>query len=334
MATEPKIEPLPVLPAGQVEPEPTNTGWLVDGLWSRQGVGLIGGAPKCCKTWLALDLAVSVASATPALGHFSVRDPGPVLYYGAEDAPAQLRSRIAAIAGSRGLDLQGLDLGLVLAASLRLDTERDRSRLAATVAHHRPRLLVLDPLVRLHRIDENSAGDIAALLGELRLLQREFALAVLLVHHLRKRGGPVDGQALRGSSDLHAWGDSNLFLRRREQKLLLTAEHRAAPAPPSCALELACEPAPHLRVLETDNAPEQPTAELADRILAALAQAARPLGRDDLRLVLRTRNATLGDALARLRAANRIERHDGGFVLQKHPIPIPAPRQQRERNPE
>src|SRR5439155_17634109 len=44
------------------------------------------------------------------------------------------------------------------------------------------------------------------------------------------------GNGLRGSGDLHAWGDSNLFLRRRQQQLVLTAEHRTAPAPPPYAL--------------------------------------------------------------------------------------------------
>src|SRR5207302_6179449 len=40
----------------------------------------------------------------------------------------------------------------------------------ATPLLHRPVLLILDPLVRLHAIDENAAGEIAALLGYLRLL--------------------------------------------------------------------------------------------------------------------------------------------------------------------
>ncbi len=323
-----------MLPAAQIVPEPATAGWLVEGLWTRCGVGLIGGAPKCCKTWLALDLAVSVASGTPALGRFSVRDPGPVLFYGAEDGPAQLRARIGAIADSRDIDIEDLDLGLVLPHSLRLDTERDRARLTATLDRHRPRLLVLDPLVRLHRLDENSAGDVSALLAELRLLQRSYQLALVLVHHLRKQGGPADGQALRGSSDLHAWGDSNLFLRRRERHLLLTAEHRSAPPPLPCALELATEPAPHLRVVETEDAPHEPTAELAARIIASLASADHPLDREALRQTLRTRNITLGDALARLRADGRIERLDGGFVLRHPGVPVPTPRQQPERNPE
>jgi hypothetical protein len=312
-----RAELLPVRPAAAIEAEPQHSGWLIEGLWTRQGVGLIGGAPKCCKTWLALDLAVSVASGTPALGRFSVRERGPVLFYGAEDQAVHLRLRIEAIAAARGLGLIGLELGLILCPSLRLDQERDRARLAATLAHHRPRLLILDPLVRLHRIDENSANEMAALLAELRVLQRRYQLALVLVHHLRKQSGPADGQALRGSGDLHAWGDSNLFLRRRQQQLVLTAEHRTAPAPPPYVLDLAAGETPHLRVLDPETDIPEPTAELADRILAALARADGPLSRDALRHTLGIRNATLGEILARLRAERRIERQDGGFVLDR-----------------
>jgi hypothetical protein len=317
VVNEPAAEPLPVQPAAAVDVEPTSARWLIEGLWTRHGVGLIGGAPKCGKTWLALDLAVSVASGTPALGRFSVGERGPVLFYGAEDAAPQLRARIEAIATARGLGLIGLDLGLILCPSLRLDWERDRVRLAATLAQHRPRLLVLDPLVRLHRIDENSATEMAALLAELRLLQRRFELALVLVHHLRKQSGPADGQALRGSSDLHAWGDSNLFLRRRDRRLLLTAEHRSAPTPPPYALELGGEPTLHLRVLDPEPAdPAAPSAALADRILVTLAAASQPLSREALRHALGIRNATLGELLARLRAEQRIARGQDGFVLQ------------------
>ena len=276
---------------------------------------------------------MSVASGTAALGRFTVTDPGRVLFYGAEDGPAQLRARIEGIAAARDLALEDLDLCFILAPSLRLDTPRDRDRLVATIEHHRPRLLVLDPLVRLHRIDENSAADISALLAELRVLQRRYDLALVLVHHLRKNGGASNGQALRGSGDLHAWGDSNLFLRRRERHLLLTAEHRSAPAPPPCTLELACDPAPHLRTLDDPGQdPELP--DLVERILVALAVSTQPQSREALRSALRTRNASLGEALVQLRAQGHIERRDGGFALhQATPIPVPVPKGgERERN--
>ena len=311
-----RVERLRVVAAGDILAEPGRTGWLVEGLWAAQGVGVIGGAPKSCKTWLALDLAVSVASSTPALGRFAVVQPGPVLLYAAEDAPAHVQQRLHGVASARGLDL-------------RLDTTRDRVRLRKTLDEERPRLLILDPLVRLHQADENSAAEMSSLLGELRALQRQYELGVLLVHHLRKNAPRAsDGQALRGSGDLHAWGDSNLYLRRRDPSLRLTIEHRSAPAPEPCSLALALEPAPHLRVVDPGALEHSVnTTDLAQRVIATLAAADKPLSRDALRDLLQTRNATLGETLARLRAECRIVRAENGFALRrdsKTSIPVSA----------
>jgi hypothetical protein len=80
-------------------------------------------------------------------------------------------------------------------------------RLRESVAKVAPRLLVLDPFVRLNRIDENAAGQVSALLGYLRELQREHDDAVLVVHHARKNGSAGQpGRSLRGSGDLCALG--------------------------------------------------------------------------------------------------------------------------------
>jgi RecA-family ATPase len=84
----PQPEPaLPIVQAAALEEHDTDDAWLVEQLWSRSGVGIVGGAPKCCKSWLGLELAVAVASATPCLGRFNVQAPGPVLVYLAEDSP-------------------------------------------------------------------------------------------------------------------------------------------------------------------------------------------------------------------------------------------------------
>lgn len=302
--------------------------WLIDGLWAAQAVGLIGGAPKCCKTWLALDLAVSVASATDALGRFPVLDPGGVLLYAAEDSLARLRERFEAICAARRIRLDQLDLHLITADSLRLDTRLDLERLDVTIERIGPRMLVLDPLVRLHRCDENSAAEMAALLGELRSLQRAHGLAIVLVHHLRKSGsGGQPGQALRGSGDLHAWGDSNLYLRRRDHTLRLIVEHRSAPSPEPFDLELAQEPACHLRLVRQQDGPDPRAASaLAERIVDILAQSQQPLSRQALRSELKVRNVSLGQALVRLRDEGRIERCEGGFRKQSaQPQAVPVP---------
>jgi len=53
---------------------------------------------------------------------------------------------------------------------LRLDRGPDRTRLSETAKRLRPRLFLLNPLVRLHGIDENHAGEGAELLAYFRSL--------------------------------------------------------------------------------------------------------------------------------------------------------------------
>lgn len=319
--------PLPVLRAADLPSALAHRKWLIEGLWATEGVGVIGGTPKSCKTWLALELAVAVASGADALGYFPVVTPGPVLVYAAEDAPAEIHERLLAITSARGLALGNLDLFLLTVPTLRLDCALDRARLAATLDRLQPRLLLLDPLVRLHRADENSAADMAALLGELRALQRRYKLAIMLVHHLRKNAASTPGgQALRGSGDLHAWGDSNLYLRRRDCELALSVEHRSAHAIDPVRLELQDNPSPHLHIIDPGElADPRVTEQIAERILALLAQ--HPvLTRDQMRNEIRVRNTTLGQALVQLRENNLIERSAEGFRLRPTPpVPVPPP---------
>src|SRR5690606_11151764 len=203
---------LPVRLAAQLEAWPATRRFLIDELWGEQAVGIVGGEPKCCKSFLALDLAVAVASGRPCLRRYAVHRPGPVLLFAAEDALHVVRERLDGIATAASTCLDALPIHVITAPVVRLDVERDRTALRDTVASLRPRLLVLDPFVRLHRVNENSSDEVAPLLASLRELQRRYDVAVLLVHHARKGGHARPGQALRGSSELHAWGDSNLYL--------------------------------------------------------------------------------------------------------------------------
>lgn len=311
---------LPVVRADELAPRPAAARWLVRDLWLRAAVGIIGGQPKCGKTWLGLELAVSVAAAAPCLGCYAVDDPGPALVYLAEDAAADVRDRVDSICRRRNVAIEHLDLFVITVPALRLDTQSDRARLAATVAELRPRLLLLDPLVRLHRLDENSASEISGLLAFLRELQRRFDLAVVLVHHAGKRDRARPGQSLRGSSDLHSWTDSAAYLRREGEALTLQLEHRSAPSPPAVRLRLDAadlgssseESLPTgLRVVggaSTGNTAARPQPPLAGRILAALQHAPTPLGRDQLRAQLRIRNERLGQELQALENKGLIHR--------------------------
>ena len=274
---------LPVEPAWRLKERSEEHRWLVAGLWAEQAVGIVGGEPKCCKSFLALDIAVAVAAGVPCLRRFGVPRSGRVLLFAAEDALHIVRRRLDGICDAAGVALADLDILVITAPTVRLDMDADRRSLAETVARLKPRLLILDPFVRLHRIDENASGEVAPLLAFLRELQRRHGVAVLVVHHARKGAGGVRaGQALRGSSEFHAWGDSNLYLRRDGdgEQLSLTVEHRAAPPLGPMAVALA-QRGPAL-ALEVVDRPEPAPASAApspldDRIVAALAEANAPM---------------------------------------------------------
>lgn len=315
----PPVELLPTRPVHALDPPPTSTPWLVRELWGAAAVGVIGGPPKSCKSWLGLDLAVSVASRTPCLGHFEVDIPGPALVYLAEDAPHDVKGRVAQLCAHRGLALAELDLHVITAPALRLDRTPDQRALDATLAALRPRLLLLDPLIRLHTLDENSAAEISTLLGFLRELNRRYQLAIVLVHHLAKRAHRDPAQALRGSGDIHAWYDSACYLVRHDPHLRLSVQHRAAPAPDPLLLSLAGGNGQPLH-LQIEGQPA-PTLPLADAVREQLRLAGQPLSRAALRERLRVNNARLGDALARLEQAALVRRAPAGWTLPAEPDP-------------
>lgn len=310
--------PLEVLRAADIALSPEGARWLVRDVWARAAVGIVGGAPKCCKSWLGLDLAISVASGTPCLDRFEVEHKGPALVYLAEDALPTVRARIEALCRHRGLDIATLDLHVIAAPVLRLDLEVDQQRLRDALSELNPHILVLDPLVRLHRLDENSASDISRLLGFLRELQRAFDLAVVLVHHASKKHRAQPGQTLRGSSDLHAFGDSNAYLARDGDRLVLTLEHRAAKPPEPLTLQLVSRDdgsETHLAV--AGGAPARTAdsggAPLAAQVVEALRTSTTPLNRATLRAQLKVNNQRLGLALVELEGRRAIERMPDGW---------------------
>lgn len=315
--------PFAVAPVADLDVLQDDDRWLIDGLWAQSAIGVLGGPPKCFKTFLGLEMAVAVATGTDALGHFSVHQQGPALVFLAEDSLPQVRARVEALCRGRGLDLRDVPLHVITEPSLRLDLEHDLRRLASTVRAMKPRLLILDPLVRLHRLDENSASEISGLLSGVRDLQRRLDVAIVLTHHASKKARAHPGQALRGSGDLHALGDSNLYVARQRQGILLTIEQRAARSPDPMWMDLITDDelgTASLRVRALDQGSPDPgaaTTSIDDAVLAALTRATGPVGRGDLRKQVGVANHRLGEALERLARKGQITRESKGIVLRR-----------------
>jgi len=320
------VNPLPVQCASQLECHGPQIQWLVEQLWTEQAVGILGGEPKCCKSFLSLDVAVSVASGAPCLRQFPVRRSGPVLLFPAEDSLAVVRQRLEGIAAAAQVPFASLPVQVITASSLRLDTATDRERLAHTVQQQRPVLLILDPLIRLHRLDENDATQIATLLSYLRELQRKFQLAVMLVHHARKDShSSRPGQALRGSSELHGWGDSNLYLRRKGSQLNLSTEHRAAPSRDHIPLQLTeSGSVVALQVVDPSSIEPEAAPGPTERVRQALAQVREPIPVQQLQKLCGIRTAKVCSALAELSTRGEVVHDARGYHL-KRPLPVSRP---------
>ncbi len=312
---------LPVIPVGQVQRDSHAAGsWLVESLWLKEACGIIGGPSKCRKTWYGLELCLAVSSGRPAFGRFKVADPGPALVFLAEDKLYDAKLRAASIGASRGVDIASLDLHLITAPSLRLDSSADRTRLSGTVKMIRPKILLLDPLIRMHSQDENSSREISEILGYLRTLQRESGTAVIVTHHANKKSHGRGGDRLRGSGDLHAWGDSNTYIFPKAGRFEATVEHRAAAAPEPFMIALEEKKDGACLEIQDDRPEEAAQGNLHNRILKYLQKSGTTVRRQDLRSGLKVKNSRLGDALGELERSGIIAHSNQGWSLLQQPL--------------
>lgn len=164
-----------------------------------------GGAGK---SWVALELAMAVAGG-PDLLEIGVEQTGPVLYLPAEDPELALRHRLFA-AGPHFNEMaqERLDdtLEVVPLMGHAVDLMEPKWIQAITELAEGKRLVVVDTLRRFHAGDENSASDMARLLGVMEAICGATGASLLFLHHTGKsaalNGGGGQQQASRGSSVL------------------------------------------------------------------------------------------------------------------------------------
>jgi hypothetical protein len=304
--------------------KPSKKRWLINGFWGMEEVGIIGGCPKSYKSWLALEMALSVSSGQDFLSHFVVPESGSCLCYFAEDSMRSVFSRLYGLCKSRQIEKTNLPLFFIDTPTLRLDIESDQQRLISTIEKTKPVLLILDPLVRLHTADENNASEMAFLLSFLRRLQKEYKLSIVLTHHMSKQKRERGGLSLRGSSDLHAFGDTNAYLFKHNEHIYVELEHRDFPAPEHhLYLKLNTETHPHLCLVEDGMNSDESAVEKASiptKILEFLSQKQLPQTGKDIREKLSVRNSTLIIHLKQLENEGKIIKRSQGWCINGYRI--------------
>lgn len=225
------VTAMQVRPWGSFMQVPTHLRWLVDDSWIAGSVGFISGRSKSYKTWIALDLALSVVSGQPFLGRYETRRTGPVLLIQEEDPTSVLQERLRLIAKTKGMlpklkvarsdyleieypewplhiiNLQGFNLGSV----------EKVSQVRKLIAEINPVLVILDPLIVLlpQGVDEYKGVEVSAVLQTIKMWREEFGCAVAIVHHWNKgknESGDRFAEHMYGSFAFHAWLESALHV--------------------------------------------------------------------------------------------------------------------------
>lgn len=181
----------------------TRPEWLIRSILRKNTIGTMFGESGCRKTWLAIDLALSVATGSDFLGKIKVKQ-GKVFYIISEGAD-DFEDRTAAWAKTRNVDLPSID---ELAYYPGAYDFNDDNAVQTCLGHIEERLggadlIVLDTLAKNFNGDADKNADMGRFLNQMERLREETKAAVLVLHHTgwgntdRERGG----RAIRDNVD-------------------------------------------------------------------------------------------------------------------------------------
>ncbi len=185
--------------------------WLIGDVLTEGSLAAIYGAPESCKSFLAVDMSMSIAGGLP----WHERDVlgGAVLYVAAEGAPG-LGKRVRAWKQDRRAQGRAFDFRL-MRDEINLAAERDADVLTfvrTVVEQLGPlRLIVIDTLNQTAAgADENSAKDMGRYIASMKRLRDDTGATVVVVHH----SGKDAAKGMRGSTALLGAMDTTLEVER------------------------------------------------------------------------------------------------------------------------
>jgi hypothetical protein len=190
--------------------------WLVPGYALRGAVTILSGPGGVAKSSLTAAWCVAVATGRP-IGGFAPMHPGRALLMNVEDDAIEQRLRLSAILRQTGAEPMALKGRLIRVGPDKVGTLIEREpmsgrafmtpameRIEELIEDYTPDLVVFDPLVELHNVEENDNGALRLVMATFRSIAKRHNIAIVIVHHSKKGTSAIAGDAdtLRGASSI------------------------------------------------------------------------------------------------------------------------------------
>ena len=177
--------------------------YVIDGLLAARSVVLLAGQWSSGKSWFMADAGISVASGRALFNHFRVVMPGAVMLLDQDSQEDDQRRRYRNLLG--GYSLNGTSTAAMRVAyyqGIDVMNERWQEEIRAAILHFDIKLLMFDAMIRFHRLNENSASEMAQVAGVFRSFAN-LGPCVLVSQHMGKPREGVSGEhRVRGSSGI------------------------------------------------------------------------------------------------------------------------------------
>lgn len=193
------------------EPEP-----IVKGLILPDTVLVVGGLVKVRKSWLVIQLGLSIAAGLPFLGH-EVPAKRRVLLLSAEGSKRNFKKRLmlalASLDGLQDGDLENFS-ALSTMGRVKLDTQAGEDWLMRTIEGFD--VVCIDPYYRFLATGSENKHEDQRTIQDVFDRVKDRGKAIVIAHHLRKPQGTNAGAAELRGAGLDAYMDGALILSRKK----------------------------------------------------------------------------------------------------------------------
>ena len=182
--------------------------FCVDGMLST-GLFILAGAPKVGKSWLALDMALSIAIGEKLLGRETKR--GTALYLCLEDSYTRIQNRLFELTNEPSENLHFAIMAGALGGELEKQIEQFKSQ------HSDLKIIIIDTLQKIRSGDETSYASDYKELSVLKNLADKLRVAILLVHHTRKCRDNDPFNMISGTTGISGCVDGSMVMIEKQR---------------------------------------------------------------------------------------------------------------------